>query len=214
MTAPHLSAVRHEVAETVEGTALLVDVRRSSQIIEFVQSHHGADDAAKLVMRFLGGVMEVVERYGAYECAPSGDAVLALFTGEKRKSDAIDAACAAMSFVRHDFSVLNQEYLTCRGQCGDQNCVGSLPFEVGAGIDDGQITVMRLVTPCHASRQLVGVPINSAAKLSGAEPPGSIMADVDMFLWDEQLRASYRWRLDKVTVRGLEREAVLIEPPG
>src|SRR5262245_51200270 len=112
----------YRLGETVRASALFVDVRRSSKIIDFVEKHHGAQDATALFMEFLVGAMALVDGPTVYECSPSGDAVLAVFTGEDRKSDAIEAARRVLTFVCTDFNRDNRKYLTCMGECGDREC--------------------------------------------------------------------------------------------
>src|SRR6266496_6073341 len=101
MTIQEVRPTRHPTAEldtallalrTVEGTALFIDARASSQIVYFVETHHGSQAAAQVFTGFLAGCMHRITGSSVRECRPSGDAVLAIFTGPARVRDALDAA--------------------------------------------------------------------------------------------------------------------------
>jgi len=64
MTIQEVRPIRHPTAEldtallalrTVEGTALFIDARASSQIVYFVETHHGSQAAAQVFTGFLAG---------------------------------------------------------------------------------------------------------------------------------------------------------------
>lgn len=203
----------YETGRTLRGSALFIDVRKSSRIIDFVERHHGAKAATALFMNFLVGAMEIIDGPTVYECSPSGDAVLALFVGDDRKSDAIDAARRVLAFVRNEFLRENRKYLTCRGECGLRQCPAFLPFQVGAGIDDGDVTAAMVYAGKHSSRQLVGGCVSFASKLSGAAPPDSIVVSTGMFHREPLLADRYPWKNHAAVVGNVDSRIVLIDPP-
>ena len=202
----------YQVGATITGSALFIDVRKSSRIIDFVERHHGPEAATHLFMNFLVGVMAVVDGPAVDECSPSGDAVLALFTGAARKSEAIDAAHRALAFVRFEFARENKKYLTCTGQCERRDCP-VVEFQVGIGLDDGEVTDAVVAAGRHRSRQLVGACISFASKLSGAAPPDSIVVSTSMSHREHALADKYRWKHDHVLVGTKATRVVLIPPP-
>jgi class 3 adenylate cyclase len=201
-----------EVGPAFVGTTLFIDVRKSTKIVDFVEQHHGPQAAATLFMRFLVGTMAAVDGPTVYRSGPSGDAVLTIFNGDTRKSDAIDAARRALAFVRYDFMKENRQYLTCTGQCGQRECP-VVEFHVGAGLDDGQMTVSRLSVGQHESRELVGGCVSFAAKLSGAAPLDGIVVSAVMAHDEPELVGKYRGMWSSVEVGNTCSTVVLIDSP-
>lgn len=217
-TEPHRMTdeqARYEIGSTVRGAALFVDVRKSSQIIDFVERHHGPEASATLFMSFLVGVMSTIDGPTVYQIGPSGDAVLALFTGRTCASDAIDAAGRAIDFLRGDaFLSANQHYLTCTGSCGMRECPRPPAFQVGAGVDDGAVTPAHIQVCGHDSQQLVGACISFASKLSGATPPNTIAVSAGTFYRTPELAQRYEWESRQITVGNVERLVMLVGPSG
>lgn len=203
----------YQILRTVHGAALFVDVRKSSQIIDFVERHFGPEGATALFMNFLAGVMSSIDGPTVWENGPSGDAVLAVFTGEACASDAVDAAGRAIDFVRNDFLRDNGHYLTCTGSCGLRECPGAPAFQAGAGVDDGVVTSARIQVGRHDSVQLVGACINFASKLSGAAPPNTIAVSTGMFHRVPALAENYFWEAREMVVGKIRRRVVLVDPP-
>lgn len=202
----------YEIGETVRGAALFIDVRQSSQITNFVEEHYGPEAATALFMNFLVGVMSVVDGPDVYECGPSGDAVLAVFSGRTCVSDAIDAAGRAIAFMRTEFLRDNKDYLNCLGICGKRDCRIPPTFQVGVGIDHGVVTPARIHVGKHDSTQLVGACISFASKLSGAAPPNTIAISPSTFHLDPLLETRYAWKHRVMTVGNFNRPVVLVDP--
>ncbi len=201
------------IGHTVRGTALFIDVRKSSQIIDFVERHYGPEAATALFMNFLVGVMTTIDGPTVYESGPSGDAVLALFTGTASASDAIDAAGRAIEFLRTEFLADNRHYLTCTGTCDMRECPSPRTFEVGAGVDHGMVTSARIQVGRHDSVQLVGACISFASKLSGAVPPNTIAVSIGTFHRFPTLAKNYVCESHEMTVGNVDRPVVLVDPP-
>lgn len=201
------------LGRTTHGTTLFIDVRKSSQITNFVEEHYGPEAATALFMKFLIGVMSIINGPNIYECGPSGDAVLAVFTGDTSVSDAIDAAGSAINFVRTDFVRDNRNYLACMGTCGKRDCVLPPPFQVGAGVDRGVVTPARIQVGTHDSTQLVGACISFASKLSGAAPPNTTAVSTSTFHFDPLLETRCTWSHREMIVGNIKRQVVLVDPP-
>jgi class 3 adenylate cyclase len=155
-----------------DGTALFIDVRRSSEIVRHIERHHGAGSAAVFFMRYLTGCMEAVTSQTEAKCQPSGDAVLAIIEGQDRVSRAMKAAAAAIRFVESTFEPENRDLLSCNGRCrrgfhsSHRHSCHTMHFEVGIGVDDGIITESSLSSNYGDSQELVGSCVSLAAKLS------------------------------------------------
>lgn len=203
----------YEIGHTLRGAALFIDVRQSSQITNFVEEHYGPEAATALFMNFLVGVMSAVDSPNVYECGPSGDAVLAVFSGDTCVSDAIDAGGRAIRFMRTDFLRDNRHYLTCVGTCGKRDCRIPPTFQVGAGVDHGVVTPARIHVGKHDSTQLVGACISFASKLSGAAPPNTIAVGTSTFHVEPLLETRCVWKQREMTVGNFNRLVVLVDPP-
>lgn len=205
---------RFTIGQSRHGAALFIDVRKSSQITNFVEEHYGPEAATALFMNFLIGVMSTIDSPSIYECGPSGDAVLAVFTGDTCVSDAISAAGRAVNFMRTEFQRDNKNYLTCLGTCGKRDCVIPPPFQVGAGVDHGVVTTARIHVGTHDSTQLVGACISFASKLSGAAPPNTIAVSTSTFHFEPLLETRCVWNHRELIVGNIKRQVVLVDPQG
>ncbi|MEU5878592.1 hypothetical protein [Spirillospora sp. NPDC047279] len=201
------------VLRTVECAALFVDVRRSSQIVRFVEGHHGPQAVAELFNGFLVGCMRRLKRPSIGECRPSGDAVLATFGGRRRVGDSVRAAFDAIRFVDDEVNVVYRDLLTCRGECGDPACPGTMRLDVGAGIDDGVVTVSSLPGQGWPHEELAGRCVSYAAKLSdAARAPFYIAMSAQVYQRERPPCAgSYAWRRHVATVGSEERAVVVAE---
>jgi class 3 adenylate cyclase len=199
------------ITRTVECAVLFIDVRKSSEIVRFVERHHGSTAAAELFTGFLAGSMQHVARSSTQECRPSGDAVLATFIGRRRVQDSVQAALDAIRFVHDEINVTYRRHLTCPGGCGDPGCPGALRFDVGAGIDDGVITVSSLPGQGLPQEQLTGSCVSLAAKLSdAARPPDYIAMAAHVYQRERPpCTSSYEWR-QQVAVVASEQRIVML----
>jgi class 3 adenylate cyclase len=194
---------------------MFVDVRRSSQIVQFVERHHSPEASAELFMKFLVGAMRAVDGLTTTWCEPSGDAVLAVFVGPTSTVDAVNAAARVISFVRGDFIRDNHRYLTCDRRCGVPGCLGSPPFTVRAGIDIGPITVAAIDVGDHQGKELVGACVSIASKLSGAVRSDDVIG-VSKAAFEPQramLTDGRRWRTRTVRTGGRRLGVVITNPP-
>jgi hypothetical protein len=195
-SAPGLLADVGEEHVLVDGTALFVDVRRSSVVVEFVERHHGFRAAAVLFQDFLRGAMARIDRPSVVECQPSGDAVLALFAGPTRTADAVRAARDVVSFVRDDLGRRHAALLRCDAPaaCGRREC-DALEFDVGIGVDDGRVSVVPVRVGTWSSAELVGTCVSYASKLSGVGPAGHVamVERVHSGLAESHPAAERRW---------------------
>jgi class 3 adenylate cyclase len=205
----------YRIIRSFAGTALFVDVRKSSQIVQFVELHQSPQASAELFMDFLIGAMRAVDGPTVAWCVPSGDAVLAIFTGHTSTLDAVNAATRVISFVQGEFARDNHRYLTCDGRCGQLDCPGSLRLTVGAGIDVGSITVAAVDTGRHRGNELVGACISMACKLSGAVDSQNIIGiSTTAFGRERDLLTDGRpWRTRTVRVGGRWQSVVITKPP-
>jgi hypothetical protein len=209
------------------GTALFIDVRRSSQIVRHIERHHGSGSAAQFFMRYLTGCMEAVNRETDAKCQPSGDAVLAIIEGQDRISRAIKAATAAIRFVESTFEPKSQELLSCNGRCrhgyhrngyreSHQPACRTMRFEVGVGVYDGVITESNLTSNYGDSQELVGSCVSLAAKLSGyRQRTNAIVLTRRTFCKAtnrDELR-DYRWHYRLMKAGGRYRRIMIACPP-
>jgi class 3 adenylate cyclase len=204
----------YEVLHSLEGASLFIDVRRSSQIVTFVERHLGIDQAASLFMRFLTGTMQAISGPTVTALRPNGDAVLATFTGTTRVCDAVDAAARAVNFVHQEFNADNRQFLTCDRGCGLYRCPGKLRFDVGAGIDAGFIAVSQMSSPSWHHEELVSSCINVSSKLSGrvcSPLPVAITLDAYRQAAPGQL-GDYQWHHRIMKIAGQYRRVLLTDP--
>jgi class 3 adenylate cyclase len=209
------------------GTALFVDVRRSSQIVQHIERHNGLDGpglAAELFMQYLAGCMAAITDKTDAKCQPSGDAVLAVFEGRNRLSEAIESATAAIRFVEDTFEPRNGELLSCNGNCrsrhghgkGRRHGCDTKRFQVGVGIDVGYITESSLSSNYGASQELVGSCVSLAAKLSGWARSSNAIAlrrrTYRNARHNRQLTL-YRWRRHRMKVGGRKMKIIVTHPP-
>jgi class 3 adenylate cyclase len=209
-----IQSPEYAVLHSLEGAALFIDVRRSSQIVTFVERHLGIDQAASLFMRFLTGTMEAINGPTMTTCRPNGDAVLATFTGKARVCDAVDAAARAINFVHKEFNADNQRLLSCNGGCGFYRCPGLLRFDVGAGIDAGFIAVSQMSSPSWHHEELVSSCINVSSKLSGrVSSPLSVAITLDAYRQAAPGQLSnYQWHQRIMKIAGQYRRVQLTDP--
>jgi class 3 adenylate cyclase len=199
----------------VNAAILFVDVRASSQIVRYVERHHSPEVAAELFTSYLTGCMQVIIDASGAECQPSGDAVLAVISGEEREriARAVEAAEAAIRFITKTFEPRNRSLLARKKGCKLWR-PGLMRFEVVAGIDDGIITKSNVSSSMGDSTELVGGCVSIAAKLSDRVGPANaigITADA-YYRGNLEGLAKYKWR-NRITKLGGKFRHVLITVP-
>ncbi len=229
-TAVHDTVTRNDLFRSsgcreFSGTALFIDVRRSSEIVRHIEQHHGAERAADFFMRYLSGCMLAVTSQIEAKCQPSGDAVLAVIEGPDRVTRAIKAAEAAIQYIESTFEPENQELLSCNGRCRRgfhrtrRHDCQTMRFQVGAGVDDGIITESSLTSDYGSSQELVGSCVSLAAKLSGCKLSGYTQPTNAVVLTRQTYRKAnrddvkaYRWRRSVTKLSGRYRNIMIAHP--
>jgi len=199
----------------MSATALFVDVRASSKIVRYVENHHGPDAAADVFTSYLTGCIQAITSVSDAECQPSGDAVLAIISGQedKRILQAVEAAEAAIRFITETFEPKNKHLLAHRKDC-KLWCPGPTRFEVVAGIDDGAITRSDVSSSSGDTTEFVGACVSFAAKLSDrVRPANAIGITADAFeRGDIKQSTGYRWRSRLVKLGGKSRHMLVAVP--
>lgn len=200
--------------QRLDAAALFVDVRASSEIVRYVESHHGPEAAAELFTGYLTGCMQAITRASDAECQPSGDAVLAIIEGQERVFQAVEAAAASIRFIKKTFEPSNRHLLACRKGCRLW-CSSPIHFEVVAGIDDGIVMKSDVLSSSGYSTELVGGCVSLAAKLSDrVRPANAVGITREAYLKGNLPQLTdYNWRSRIVKLGGKFRHVLIMVPP-
>jgi adenylate cyclase len=147
-------------AAKLDATALFIDLRQSSDITNSFRRQ----TAAKMLKAYFDGAVRVINRNDGRVRSFNGDGMLALFVGDNRSNNATMAAFQIKWFVsdvlRPKFNRLFDGNEGARGQ--------RLGFDIGCGLDDGDIYAVRVGIRGTNDVAWVGRCTNTAAKLSNA----------------------------------------------
>ena len=154
-------------AATFPAATLFVDVRQSSDITQTFR----LQTAAKMMKAYFDGAVRIVNANDGYVRSFNGDGMLAIFRDPDRCDHAVKAAMQIKWFLKEVLAPRFESYFS-----GNAAAVGkSLGFDLGLGVDDGDIFAVRVGVKGTNDVAWVGRGTNTSAKLANwASSPTSI----------------------------------------
>lgn len=155
-------------AAKLTATSLFIDLRQSSDITNALRRQ----TAAKMLKAYFSGAVRIVNANNGYVRSFNGDGMLALFRDERRSNNAVKAAMQAKWFVRDILQPRFERYFESNRQAFG----ASIGFDIGCGLDDGDIYAVKVGIRGTNDVAWVGRCTNTSAKLSNlAASPRSIL---------------------------------------
>jgi class 3 adenylate cyclase len=159
----HIKTGNH--AAKLTATTLFIDVRQSSNITNAFR----LQTAAKMMKAYFAGAVRIVRHKNGAVRSFNGDGMLAIFVGSRRSNNAVEAAWLIEGFVIEQLRPRIHRYFKAN------SAAGTLGFDIGCGIDDGDIFAVRVGIRGTNDIAWVGRCTNTAAKLaSRLRSPGNI----------------------------------------
>lgn len=161
-------------AAKLEATTLFIDVRQSSDITNAFRRQ----TAAKMMKSYFDGAVRIVNKNDGQVRSFNGDGLLAIFVGDLRSSNAVKAAMQVEYFVKMTLRPKFERYFgsneTALGQ--------ALDFDVGCGLDDGEIFAVRVGIRGTNDVAWVGRCTNTSSKLaSSVSTPHNIAVTAEVY---------------------------------
>ena len=152
------------------------------------------DVLAELLNEYLQQMTQVVVNHGGIVDKFIGDEVMALFGAPEEEPETVqvqNAFSAALSMVAAT-QVLNQKWQD------------RLPakLEIRVGINTGECTAGIFGSESLRSYTVIGSPVNLAARLTSAAPPGGIVCSANSLQWVE-MRTRFS-SIGKVSLKGIQ----------
>src|SRR5215203_6371657 len=154
-------------AARLKATTLFIDVNQSSDIANAFRRQ----TAAKMMKGYFDGAVRIINSNNGKVRSFNGDGMLAIFIGDYRSSNAVKSAMQVDWFV---WNVLQPKFR--RYFSNNQAALGqALDFEIGCGLDNGEIFAVRVGIKGTNDVAWVGRCTNTSAKLaSSVSSPRSI----------------------------------------
>jgi adenylate cyclase len=155
-------------AAKLTATSLFIDLRQSSNITNALRRQ----TAAKMLKAYFSGVVRIVNANNGYVRSFNGDGMLALFRDERRSDNAVKATMQMKWFVRDILHPRFARYF----ESNRQTFGTPLGFDIGCGLDDGDIYAVKVGIRGTNDVAWVGRCTNTSAKLSNlAASPRNIL---------------------------------------
>lgn len=202
-------------AALLTATSLFIDLRQSSDITNAFRRQ----TAAKMLKAYFSGSVRIINANNGSVRSFNGDGMLALFRGDQRSSNAVKAAMQTKWFVAEVLQPRFEQYF----QNNRSSFGSSLGFNIGCGLDDGDIYAVKVGIRGTNDVAWVGRCTNTSAKLANlAEPPQNIWITREVYarlidnrkrsggtnMWTDEFHrtigsvpralrsTTYRWRID------------------
>jgi class 3 adenylate cyclase len=148
-------------------TSLFIDLRQSSDITNALRRQ----TAAKVLKAYFSSAVRIINANDGYVRSFNGDGMLALFRDDGRSDNAVKAAMQVKWFVEQVLQPRFERYFE-----SNRRAFGaSLGFDIGCGLDDGDIYAVKVGIRGTNDVAWVGRCTNTSAKLSNlAQPPRNI----------------------------------------
>ncbi len=149
------------VSHKQEATVLFCDVRNFTPLSEGLPP----EQVVELLNEWFTEATRAIRRYGGVVDKFIGDAVMALFGVPQPRDDAAADAVRSALEMRDALSALNLR----------QRVLGGKEFEIGIGIDTGEVVVGFIGSHMRQSYTAIGDTVNTASRLESAtkDYPGS-----------------------------------------
>ncbi len=147
-------------AAKLTATTLFIDVRQSSDIANAFR----AQTAAKMMKSYFRGAVSVINNNDGQVRSFNGDGMLAIFIGDLRSSNAVKAAMQVKWFVQEVLQPKFERYFSNNKAALGQ----ALDFQIGCGLDDGDIFAVRVGIKGTNDVAWVGRCTNTSAKLASS----------------------------------------------
>jgi adenylate cyclase len=159
-------------AAKLTATTLFIDVRQSSDITNAFR----LQTAAKMMKAYFAGAVKIVNYKSGKVRSFNGDGMLAIFVGDRRSNNAVEAALTIEGFVIEQLRPRIDRYFKAN------SAAGTLGFAIGCGLDDGDIFAVKVGIRGTNDIAWVGRGTNAAAKLaSRLGSPGNIGVTSDVY---------------------------------
>jgi len=161
-------------AARLKATTLFIDVNQSSDIANAFRRQ----TAAKMMKGYFDGAVRIINSNNGKVRSFNGDGMLAIFIGDYHSSNAVKAAMQVDWFV---WNVLQPKFR--RYFSNNQAALGqALDFEIGCGLDDGEIFAVRVGIKGTNDVAWVGRCTNASAKLaSSVSTPHNVAITRDVY---------------------------------
>lgn len=141
-------------------TVVMADIRGFTTICEQLPPHR----VVRLLNNYLGGMADIIMKYGGTVDEFIGDAVLAIFGAPIRRHDDSDRAICCALEMQQAMAAINQ-----------RNKQEDLPeIEIGVSLNTGLVVAGNIGSEKRAKYGVVGHTVNQTARIEDQCPPGSI----------------------------------------
>jgi adenylate cyclase len=171
----------------VEATVLFVDIRGFTAIAEEKEP----ETVVELLNDHFTRVTDIVIRYGGHLNKFVGDEVMAVFGTPAPNPEHAEAAVRAALDIRKEMARL-----------GRDKEMGDLSFQVGTGINSGEIVAGNLGSPKRMEYTVIGDNVNVASRLTSLAKGGEILISKQTY---ESIKDKGRLKVSergKVPVKG------------
>jgi adenylate cyclase len=181
-------------------TIHFADIRGFTSIAERLPP----EDVIHSLNAYLSLMVEVVLRYGGTLDKFIGDAIMALFGAPVSTGNDAERAVQAAVTIQERVARLATE----------RNQAGRVAFEIGIGINTGEVIVGNIGSERRLEYGAIGDPVNLAARLEELNKEYGTRILVSEATYQEIASQIESRKVDRVTVRGRERPLEIYEVLG
>jgi adenylate cyclase len=145
-------------AAKLTATSLFIDLRQSSDITNALRRQ----TAAKMLKAYFSGAVRIINANNGSVRSFNGDGMLALFRDDSRSINGAKAAMQVRWFVQEILQPRFEQYFQSNRKAFGR----SLGFDIGCGLDDGDIYAVKVGIRGTNDVAWVGRCTNTSAKLS------------------------------------------------
>jgi adenylate cyclase len=144
-----------------EVTILMADLRGFTGLTDI----HDPERIVSLLNRFFGVMAEIIQSYDGMIDEFLGDAMLVIFGVPERRDDDPSRAVACAIEMQNAMTRLNRDIAKD----------GFPPLQMGIGINTGQVVVGNIGSEIRAKYGIVGMPVNTAARIESIASGGEVL---------------------------------------
>jgi adenylate cyclase len=183
-----------------EVTVLFSDVRKFTTIAE----QAGARETVAMLNEYLTEMVDVVLTHGGVLDKYIGDAIMALFGVPFRGENDADNAMAVALDMMSTLDSFNAK----------RKAMGGNPFEIGIGLNTGEIMAGNIGSPKRMEYTVIGDNVNLAARLESATKQYGVKILTSQMTLDALKKKPITRTVDLVKVRGKSQPVAVYEAIG